>query len=290
MEYLRKAIESKFHKSLSELADSIIFKPFKMTDTREAWDGKKDYERFSRFYNANGEEYKGNDYHPFPWGDNAADGLITTVGDLSRFGIEVMNGARLSPELFKEMIKTQAVINLNLQQGLGWRIVNGLPNKEYAIQHGGNDRGLATIIVLLPKSKRGVIVFTNGDNGLIICNNIVREVLPEGTEIIYKSYKSADIKDAPKPIQLDERILHSYVGKYSQPDGKVLEITQKGKGLLLNMPGAPTLDLLPETKEIFFLLDFDPTITFTKDAQGNVDAALITDGGNIIKCVRNGDK
>lgn len=284
MEYLRKAIESKFHEPLSRLADSIIFKPYKMPDTRMGWDGKKDSARFSRFYDANGKAYKKND---FPWDENAADGLITTVEDLSNFGIKVMNGAGLSPKLFEEMVKTQAIINSNLQQGLGWRVVNGLPNGEYALQHGGNDQGVAAFIVLLPKSKRGLVIFTNADNGVVLCNNIVRAVLPEGAEIVYKSFKSTDIKDEPKAIHVDESILLSYVGTYTQPSGRVLTISKKGKGLVLNMPGVPTLDLFAQTTDTFFLLDFDPKITFTKDSQGKVDAALLIDGDNTIRCTRN---
>jgi CubicO group peptidase (beta-lactamase class C family) len=287
MEYLRKAIENKFHASLSHLADSILFGPFHMTDTRFSWDGKKNFERFSRYYNAGGEEYKKTDYS---WSDNAADGLTTTVHDLSTFGIEVMNGAHLSPALFQEMIKTETNVSPNLQQGLGWRVVNGLAGQEYALQHGGNDEGVATLIVLLPKSKRGLIILTNGDNGIVICNNIVREVFPEGAEIIYKSYKATDMKDAPKAVNVDPAILRSYVGNYTQPSGKVLMISQTPKGLLLNMSGVPTLDLYPESPDTFFLLDFDPTIQFTRDGQGKVNAALLIDGGNTIKCVRNADK
>ena len=184
---------------------------------------------------------------------------------------------------FKEMIKTQAVINPNLQQGLGWRVVNNLPNGEYAIQHGGNDIGVATIIVLLPNSKRGVVVFTNADNGLIMCNNIVREVLPEGKEIIHKSYKSTDIKDVPEIVNVDDKTLKSYAGSYVQPSGRVLKVFKKENSVLIKMAGMPNLTIYPESQDTFFLFDFDPKIKFTKDKNGNVDAALIIEGENTIR-------
>ena len=280
MEYLRKAIENKFKKSLSELAYEKIYKPLGMKDTRHIWDGKTDLERFSRWYDSNGKEHE-TDYSTK---DNAADDLMTTVKDLSKFGVDVIKGAGLSYELFSEMVKTQAVINPNLQQGLGWRVVNNLPNGEYAIQHGGNDIGVATLLLLLPKSKRGVVVFTNADNGLIMCNNIVREVLPEGKEIIHKSYKSTDIKDVPKIVKVDDITLGSYAGTYVQPSGRVLSVFKKENSLLIKMAGMPNLTIYPESQNTFFLFDFEPKIKFTKDNKGNVDAALIIEGENVIKC------
>jgi hypothetical protein len=52
------------------------------------------------------------------------------------------------------------------------------------------------------------------------------------------------------------------------------------------MPGAPALDLLPASADRFFLQDFDPTVGFTRDTAGKTDAALLTVGGNTIRCVR----
>ena len=102
MEYLRKAIEKKFNKSLSELAAEKIYKPLGMKDTRHIWDGKTDLTRFSRWYDSNGKEHKAE----YATEDNAADDLMTTVEDLSTFGVNVLKGAGLSDKLFKEMIKT----------------------------------------------------------------------------------------------------------------------------------------------------------------------------------------
>lgn len=136
MEYLRAAIEHKFQKSLSQLSDSLIFKPLHMVDTHHMWDGKTNFDRYARMYDAEGKEIKKTD---FSIQASAAAGLTTTINDLSKFAIEILNGAHLSNSLYNEMVKTQSTINPNLQQGLGWRIINGLPNNEYALQHGGND-------------------------------------------------------------------------------------------------------------------------------------------------------
>jgi hypothetical protein len=46
------------------------------------------------------------------------------------------------------------------------------------------------------------------------------------------------------------------------------------------MLGIPLLNLLPETDDNFFLLDFDVKVFFTKNDDGIVNAVSIKDGGN----------
>jgi CubicO group peptidase (beta-lactamase class C family) len=283
MEYLRAAIEHKFHKSLSQLSDSLLFNPLHMFDTNHTWDGKTNFDRYSRMYDADGKEIKKAD---FSIQASAAAGLTTTIDDLSKFAIEVLSGAHLSKSLYNEMIRTQSTINPNLQQGLGWRIINGLPNNEYALQHGGNDPGVAAIVVLLPKSKRGVIVLTNADNGLIMCNNIVRAAFPEGQEIIHKAFKSTKPNEVPPILKLSDSVLKVYEGKYKREDGVDVIVTLKDNGLVLRMSGIPLLNLLPQTEEKFFLMDLDATVFFTKNNNGTVNAVSIKDGENIIKCLK----
>ena len=58
-------------------------------------------------------------------------------------------------------------------------------NGEYAMSHGGSDEGTKTIVFLLPKSKQGLIIFTNSDNGTNIYLKLITEYLKDfGKEII----------------------------------------------------------------------------------------------------------
>ncbi|MBC8986987.1 serine hydrolase [Pedobacter sp. N36a] len=283
MEYLKSAIEKKFNRSLAQLSDSILFKPLQLKDTHHAWDGKTNFDRHSRMYDADGKEITRTDYSIRA---SAAAGLTTTIDDLSKFAIAVIKGDLISKKLSREMIKTQAVISPNLQQGLGWRIINGLPNHEYALQHAGNDQGVAAIMVLLPKSKRGIIVLTNADNGLMMCNNVVRAAFPEGTQIIHKAYKSTKLNEIPPTIKLPDSILKTYVGKYKREDGVDVSVTLTNSGLVLRMAGIPLLNLLPQTEGKFFLMDLDPTVFFTKNKDGSINSVSIKDGENVIKCLK----
>lgn len=179
-EYLRRALEKKFKKPIEKLADDLIFKPLEMGDTRFVWDANMSEARFAIGCDAKGNAYKINKNIKA----NAADDLLTTVEDYGKFLVSVMNGDGLSKEIFNEMVSRQVKRKENKYFGLGWEIYD-LGNGEYAMSHGGSDEGAKTIVFLLPKSKQGLIIFTNSDNGTNIYLKLIAEYLKDfGKEII----------------------------------------------------------------------------------------------------------
>ena len=171
-EYLRKALENKFHKSLEELAKELIFQPLDMKDTSYIWDEKKYAERMVVGYDKTGTAYDAvKNKTP-----NAADDLVTTVEDYGKFLTAVMNNTLLTTKVFDEMKTKQVETKKDKFFGLGFEIYD-LGNDEIALSHGGSDKGVNTIVFLLPKSKRGLIIFTNVENGYKIYDPIVNHYL-----------------------------------------------------------------------------------------------------------------
>ena len=172
LEYLRRAIEKKFDRPIEQLADELIFKPLGMSDTRFYWDAGLNESRFAVGYDAKGGAYK--IYKNTK--ANAADDLLTTVEDYGKFLVAVMNGAGLSKDVFDEMVGHQVKRAENKYFGLGWEIYD-LGNGEYALSHGGSDEGVKTLVFLFPKSKQGLIIFTNSDNGTHAYQPLINEYL-----------------------------------------------------------------------------------------------------------------
>lgn len=161
-EYLRKALEKKFKKSLEQLADELIFKPLKMKDSRFIWDDKMDSTRFAKWHNEKGGLYETQKNKTA----NGADNLLTTVEDYSKFLVHILNGAGLSDKLYKEMVADQVRINEYKHFGLGWWVDENInENKDFALVHGGDDIGVHTIAFVVPKTKQALLIFTNCDNG-----------------------------------------------------------------------------------------------------------------------------
>lgn len=180
LEYLRRALEKKFNKPIEKLADELIFRPLKMRDTRFFWDAGMDESRLATGYDTKGNAYK--IYKPAR--ANAADDLLTTVEDYGKFLLSVMTGNRLSKDVFNEMVSHQVKTKENKYFGLGWEIYD-LGKGEYALSHGGSDEGVKTLVFLLPKSKQGLMIFTNSDNGTNIYEALITEYLKDsGRRII----------------------------------------------------------------------------------------------------------
>ena len=174
-EYLRRALEAKFHQSLEQLAMTQIFQPLGMHDTRYTWDAALYAKRFAIPHDAKG--------NPLPVTENAesnaADLLKTTVSDYGRFMVSVMNSDGISPALFGQMTSPSVKTKDHRFMGLGWLVYTDLPGNEIALSHGGSDAGVQTIVFYLPASKSGLIVFTNSDNGTAVFAELISSFLKE---------------------------------------------------------------------------------------------------------------
>jgi len=185
LEYLRRALERKFKEPIERLAQKHLFQPYGMTDTHFLWDTSMDESRFAVAHNKEGRPYDINKNSTA----NAADLLLTTIADYGRFAVNVLEGKGLSKSVFNEMVRPQVPYpgGKKLFFGLGWMIMPELSNGEYAVIHTGSDPGVSTVVVLFPKSRRGLIVFTNGDNGTQIWTRILGEAFDVGKEMLERS-------------------------------------------------------------------------------------------------------
>lgn len=180
LEYLRKALEKKFRKTLDQLASELIFEPLKMNDTQMIWNDKLDLSRYAVNYDKSGNAYEPTKNKTA----SAADDLLTTVEDYGKFLSSVMNSEGLSKKVFDDLVSHQVQTKKNKYFGLGFEIYD-LGNENYALSHGGADLGVQTIFILLPKTKQGLIIFTNVDDGYKIYENIVVHYLGEnGRKIV----------------------------------------------------------------------------------------------------------
>lgn len=179
-EYLRKALENKFQKSLNQLASELIFDPLKMQDTKYVWDINTDESRL-----ALGFDEKGNKYETYKRiTENAADDLLTTIEDYAAFLISVMEGNNLTDDVFNEMQTNQVASKNGKHFGLGFEKYD-FKDGNYALSHGGADKGVQTIVFIFPKTKQGILIFTNVDDGYKVFEKILIDYLGDyGKEII----------------------------------------------------------------------------------------------------------
>lgn len=179
-EYLRKALEKKLGKSLDQLAKELVFQSFGMNDTHYIWDQNTDESRLAIGYDKDGKPYPTEKNKTA----NAADDLYTTVEDYGNFMVSVMNKKNLKPDVFQEMIKKQVKVKDQKYFGLGFEIYD-LGNGDYALSHGGADQGTQCIAIIIPGSGKGIIIFTNIDDGYKVYEKLVLHYLGnEGKQIV----------------------------------------------------------------------------------------------------------
>lgn len=171
-EYLRHALESKFNTPIEVLVDSLVFKPYGMNDTRLLWDEDFHKSRYAEEHNEKGEPYN---LRKRINNACASDDVLTTIEDYGLFAVNVMKGTGLTEEVYNDMIRPQAIVRENVAYGLCWYIKQDYYKGEAALTHTGGDAGVATKVILLVESKRGIIMFTNGDNGFDIIKMVEAE-------------------------------------------------------------------------------------------------------------------
>ena len=260
--YLARALERKFNRTLQQLADSLLFKPTGMKDTRYGWNKNVDESRFAFGHDSQGNMVpRSSTIDERASVEGAAGDLITTVEDYCKFGIHVMNGAGLSQKLYNDMIKPQVNLNEHLGAGLGWKIVSHLPNGEYTLQHGGNKSGVKTMGILLPKSRRGVIVFTNGNSGMFVFRNVIKESIDIGANVLTNMMGSS----VHEIIELSDEILTRYTGTYIGSEGVEYTITKGDGVLLISGPNRPEFKLHPEKENKFYIKEFNVQFEFIED-------------------------
>ena len=113
---------------------------------------------------------------------NSAASLLTTVSDYGTFLTHIAaptGGAfEIKAETRAMMMKPQVRINNELAWGLGWGIQED-EGRRYLWQWGDNGEW-KNIVLVHPESASAIVVFTNGDTGMRICERVVRAAT--GTE------------------------------------------------------------------------------------------------------------
>ncbi len=183
-EYLRKAIERKIKKPFEQIAEEILFQPLDMNDTHFYWTPEINENDFAIEHDENGKPIFYNKYHEA----NAAANLMTTTNDYAKFMIYIMNGAGLSDDLYLEFLKPQVNEKKGIDRNLGMQLLTELHNNEFALMHTGGDSGTKAIAIILPNSKRGLVLFSNSENGMVLWQKIISEYFDQtGEEIVRRN-------------------------------------------------------------------------------------------------------
>jgi CubicO group peptidase (beta-lactamase class C family) len=200
--YLQKVVEKLTGKPLNDYMTEAVFAPFGMTSSSYVW--RDDYDaRTSTGHDAGGspgEKLK-------PKEANAAASLHTTAADYAVFLDALLNRRGLKHGTIREMEKPQIAVDpectnctdrvpKELSKSVFWGLGVGIQESSEgeSVWHWGDNGNFKCFMVAYPKQKLGLVMFTNGDNGLSIAKEVVHLALggeqPAFQWIKYDAYDS----------------------------------------------------------------------------------------------------
>jgi hypothetical protein len=156
--------------------------------------------------------------------------------------------------------------------GLGFLLMSA--NGGLFFEHSGSNLGYKGFLGGYKDRGQGVVVMTNGDNGLALCMEIVR-----GVAKVYDwpdfSPEQANLIDVPPAV------LQAYVGNYKQTGaGMTFQIYVSGGGLMMKYElgeVSERLDMYPEPADTFLVRStMQGTVVFSRDGSGNVTGFTLT--------------
>jgi CubicO group peptidase (beta-lactamase class C family) len=181
---LQFVIEAKTGKSIADMMDERIFKPFGMKQTSMTWQP-----RFEADYAFGYDESGKSLGHNKRTGVRAAGSMDTTLADYARFIEAVMQGKALSRRGKGEMLRPQIEIRskaqfptlrneftdenhaIHLAYGLGWGLFTTPCGKAFFKE--GHDDGWENHVVVFPEKKIAILLLSNSSNG----DSIFKELL-----------------------------------------------------------------------------------------------------------------
>jgi CubicO group peptidase (beta-lactamase class C family) len=188
----------------------------------------------------------------------AASGLWTTAQDLVRFLLETQRALAgesrlLSRQAAGQMLAAQS----HGPAALGFWLEGTGDGRRFF--HTGSNEGYRAHAVGYFDDGRAAAVLTNGDEGGVLCLELLNAV--------------ADVYDWPGFIvekviaDIDAAHLDRYAGSYDVA-GMQVQVTREGDGLVATAPGVGSQRLFPETGTEFFFADMDGSVTFAPDDLG----------------------
>jgi CubicO group peptidase (beta-lactamase class C family) len=183
--YLQRVVEQITVKPLNDYMRETVFTPLGMTSSSYVW--RPDFDALT----ATGHDSDGKPVELWkPKEALAASTLNTTAKDYALFVEAVLNGKGLKPATVREMETPEVALDpecricikhepkqlsKNLFWGLGW----GVERKDGTdmLWHWGDNGSFKAFVMADPKTKSGVVMFANSENGLEIAKPLIDEAM-----------------------------------------------------------------------------------------------------------------
>jgi CubicO group peptidase (beta-lactamase class C family) len=201
-----------------------------------------------------------------PTVNTTADGsLYLTAEDMAKWEEALETGKLLDHAAFEQMWQpTKLKDGGTAPYGFGWGVTQTKSGTRL-LEHGGAWQGFAAYLGRYVDDRLTVVVFCNraGAPARYLAQQIAGFYVP--------SLKPAE----HLPLQLDPKILESYIGDYRMADRFTIRVSAVDDHLETTWLGERVV-MRPESESAFYESDSDRIFRFVKDNRGNVTELIIS--------------
>lgn len=202
---------------------------------------------------------------------HAAGALYSTVNDLY-----LWDQALYADTLVSKASLDRIFTPFKGDYAYGWMVTKRFNRK--LISHGGGINGFATTIDRYPDDRACVIVLTNVEG-----SSVAPAARDLAAILFGENYRMPGTR---KEVKVDPKIYEAYVGRYELAPNFILTVTRQGDRLMTQATGQPQIEIFPESEMVFFPKVVEATITFGKDAKGEVTHLVLDQNGREGKALK----
>jgi D-alanyl-D-alanine-carboxypeptidase/D-alanyl-D-alanine-endopeptidase len=239
-------------KSYEALLTERILAPLGMTSTAVRLTPRQQ----ARFVKGHGAVY--DEIAPWTIGGNlqGVGHVRSSLRDMMRLS-EALAGMRSTP--------LDAAISVALdppspiaapEVGYAWNVRGEPAERRY--DHGGGTGGFVAHVAFDRTRRRAAVVLADAR----------ASIFDLALHLVDRSY---DLRRAFVVVPLDAAARRQFVGAYSATAGQRLEVSEDGNRLIARGDGLPTVELMHQGRDAFFVPGFDALFVFSRGADGLID-------------------
>ncbi len=209
-----------------------------------------------------------------------AGGIYTTVGDLEKWVQNFTTVDVGSEEIFEQMMTTY-VLNDGDSTGYGFGLSIDEQRGLKRVQHGGADVAHRSMLAYYPEIGAGITTQSNNAN----FDGSIAFRLAEAFFEDYMEPEESDTADE-EGVQFDASTYDAesfddFAGRYAldaRPNF-ILTFSRDDDTFYAQATGQPQIEIVPTSVSTFSLIGVEASVTFNRDADGEVDAVTLHQGG-----------
>ena len=189
-----------------------------------------------------------------------AGGIRSNVNDMLQF-LSYQMGLKESDKQSAIEMSQQLYFPKGGGVALGWHFF-----KDHHIWHNGGTGGYRSFAGFDPVKKRGIVVLTNGNDG----------VDDLGFHWLDNESPLTEVKDL---FEVSSDDLQDYIGEFNLMNILTFTVQEKEGQLLVQLTGQGMNPVFPEAKDKFFYKGVDVRYTFKRDDAGKVTSLILHQNG-----------